>query len=356
MRILVVNPFGIGDVLFSLPLVQAIRRADPQGTLGYLCNQRTEALVACWGELDWHHCFEKDAFRAAWKRSKREGIQHLATLIREVRNQRFDILVDLSLGWQTGFAAMLAGIPKRIGFDFKGRGRFLTHRLTITSFHTQPIAEYYLNLLPLMGYQRPDKARIEMPLPQTAQSQAEARLEALGIEPEAALVAFIPGGGASWGENAVHKQWSPERFAQLGTWVAQEKNAQLLVLGDHSEQPLCQKITQAIPQGAAKPTEAASLVELAGLLKRCTLVIGNDSGPMHLAEALGVPSVSIFGPVDASVYGPIQDPHRHRSVALGLACQPCYQGFRFPPCPWNSQCLKGLEVGQVQEAIRACRG
>jgi ADP-heptose:LPS heptosyltransferase len=96
-----------------------------------------------------------------------------------------------------------------------------------------------------------------------------------------------------------------------------------------------------------------SLLLLAGLLKRCALVIGNDGGTMHLASAVGTRTVSLFGPVDSSVYGPYPPRPIHRVVSLGLACRPCYRSFRFPPCPWDNRCLKELPVEQVLEAANA---
>jgi heptosyltransferase-1 len=86
-------------------------------------------------------------------------------------------------------------------------------------------------------------------------------------------------------------------------------------------------------------------------LAQAQCVIGNDSGPMHLATAVGTRTVSIFGPVDAGVYGPaIVDPN-HRVVTRGIACQPCYRHFKFPPCPWDNSCLKALPVETVLETL-----
>ena len=97
------------------------------------------------------------------------------------------------------------------------------------------------------------------------------------------------------------------------------------------------------------PAWIVPLAALAGILKRCLLVIGNDSGPMHLAASMGTATVSIFGPVDASVYGPVNP--RGRVVLKGLACRPCYQSFRFPPCPWENGCLRLLPESEVLKAV-----
>lgn len=354
MRILIANPFGIGDVLFSLPLIDAIREADPQGALGFLCNRRTEELVAASGLVDWCLVFEKDEFKAAWRRSKRQALRQLSQLFREIQRQRYDAFVDLSLSGQYGLGAFLAGIPRRVGFHFHRRGRFLTHRIPVDGFHDRPISEYYLDLLPLLGLPRPARIRFSYRLPPTALTQAQRYLESQGISVSDRLVGIVPGGGASWGPNARFKQWAPERFAFVADDLADRWKVQPLLVGDVRETSLCQQVADRMKGKAIWAIGIPSLLVLAGILKRCDLVVGNDGGVIHLAASVGTRTVSIFGPVDGSVYGPVVPDERiHRVVAKGLACRPCYQGFRFPPCPWDSACLKRLEVSQVLEAAES---
>lgn len=347
MRLLIANPFGIGDVLFSVPLVRALREADPGGCLEYLCNRRTEELVAgCLG-TDQVHTFEKDEFRAAWKRSRRQGMSMLVDLIRRLRSRRLDGLVDLSLSWQYGFAGLLAGIRKRVGFDYRGRGRFLTDRLTLAGFHLKPVADYYLDLLPMLGLPKPDRRQFHLRLPDEENDARHATGRNLHLPEGCRWIGLVPGGGTSWGPWAVFKQWPAERFAAVALALAERFDAEILVFGDAAEQPLCRQVAAAMTGRPATPVQTDSLITLARLFKRCALVIGNDSGPLHLATAVGTPTVSVFGPVDASVYGPLGPVSRHRVVTLGLVCQPCYQGFRFPPCPWDNACLKELQVERV---------
>ncbi len=356
MRILIANPFGIGDVLFSLPLIYAIREIDVKGFVGYLCNRRTEELVRSWTCLDGVEVFEKDEFRAAWRRSKKEGFQLLLELCRTIRRERFDILLDLSLGWHYGLGAALAGIPKRVGFDFRNRGRFLTHRMTLTGYHNQPVAEYYLKLLLMLGWPIPPKVRATFDLPESVGPEVEAYLSSRGLSQDR-LIAIVPGGGASWGPHARFKQWPPDRFAQVADRLSDRHPIKILLIGDSQEASLCRKVAAAMTrQTPTLVVQVPSLLLLAGLLKRCELVIGNDSGPMHLAASIGTKTVALFGPVDGSVYGPLRiDPLNpsHRIVAKGLACRPCYQGFRFPPCPWDNACLRQLEASEVVSAAES---
>lgn len=359
-KILVANPFGIGDVLFSLPLVRALKHSYPNGSIAYLCNRRTEELVRAWPEIRACYVFEKDEFRRSLKQSKKKGLGELLRFLRRIRGERFDLFMDLSLGWHYGLAGLLCGIPKRVGFDLRKRGRFLTNRYPIVGFHDQPVADYHLELLSFLDLPKPTSIDCHWELPPQAHIEAEAVLKELGILSGALLVGLVPGGGASWGDKRFYKQWLPERFAKVADEITRRWSAQILLLGDASETDLCQRVRQMMQvPSAAHRVRVPSLLGLAGILKRCFFLLGNDSGPLHLAASVGTKTISIFGPVDGSVYGPHPKGFpmaSHRVVSKGLACQPCYQGFRFPPCPWDNACLKHLMEEEVIQAIESLLG
>ena len=370
MRILIANPFGLGDVLFTLPLLQAIRFQKPSAFIGYLCNRRTDELTALFPELDCHRPFE---LRSTWRRSKKEGWREAHDSIQWIKEKKIEILLDLSLGWHAGFVAWAAGVPDRIGFDYRHRGRFLTQRIPLEGFHREPIPEEYLDLLPGIGLQRPLRLRLKeaspgasalrpglrLNLPSQSASLSEEHLRSLGIEAGEGILGMVPGGGASWGANARFKQWAPERFAKIGNQLAERHGLRPLLLGEAEEAPLLKEVSSRMSGRPVTLAPAPSLLLLAGILQRCRLVVGNDSGPMHLACAVGTRTLSIFGPVDASVYGPYprtEEERFHRVALRGLACRPCYQNFRFPPCPWDRACLSGLSTDTVfQEADELLR-
>ena len=156
-RVLVVNPYGIGDVLFTLPLLEAIRAYRPSVTLGYLCNRRTEGLVRAFPGVREVLVFEKDEFRAEWRTSKPLWLRRATTLAKAIHAGRWETAIDLSLNWQFGAALALLGIPTRVGFNFRGRGRLLTKRLPLAGFSTRPVADYYLDVLTRLGIPRPRK-------------------------------------------------------------------------------------------------------------------------------------------------------------------------------------------------------
>lgn len=348
-RVLIVNPYGIGDVLFTLPLLQALRAAQPAMTLGYLCNRRTELLVRAFPGVTIVRVFEKDAFRALWRQSKRRWLSAVRALAGALRADRWDVALDLSLNWQFGAALAAVGIPRRIGFDFRRRGRFLTDRRPLDGFHDRPAADYYLDLLKPLGIAPPTHPTVTLPVTADAARGAEAWLTQAGVSFASPIIGVVPGGGASWGSSGAAKRWPAASFADVADRLAAQAGGQVVLFGDRADRPLCDAVAAAMRARAVIAEPAPSLLVLAAALARCRLIVGNDSGALHLATAVGAPSVTIFGPASPIVYGPYppaaQD--RHRIAVNALACRPCYARFRLPPCPWDVRCLTTLAPDEV---------
>ncbi len=146
-RILIINPFGIGDVLFSTPLTSAIKGKYPGSYISYICNIRTKEILETNPGVDEVFVFERDEYREFWKRSKIRALKKLCNFWRDVKKKRFDLLLDLSLGKEYAFFSWLIGIKERRGFNYKGRGRFLTHKVAFEGFNDKPVAEYYLDII-----------------------------------------------------------------------------------------------------------------------------------------------------------------------------------------------------------------
>jgi len=350
-RILVVNPFGIGDVLFSMTLVEAIRKALPEADIGFLCNERTQALVRMNPSIDHTFVFNRDLFRRLWKKHPFLFFRKLRTLLRLLKEQCFDTLFDLSLGREYSLFAIGIGIKKRIGFDFKGRGIFLTHRKKIEGYEGGPVAESQLGLLEKAGIPAAHGAySIPLHVSEELKSEAASFLKKNGIEPGEALFAVAPGGGRSWGNNAIFKQWDPKRFAEVANRMTGPFNAKWIVMGDKNESGILEQTARELKVKHAL-VSGQGIGKVCALLLRSKFLLCNDGGLMHLAHSLGVKTVSIFGPVDEKVYGPYGDSTQHAVVTENVPCRPCYQKFYFPPCPYERRCLNELSVEKVLAAV-----
>ncbi len=347
-KILIANIFGIGDVLFTTPLIASIREAFPGAEVDYLCNARTKDLIACVPGTGETFVYEKDDLVKAWKRSKIAAVKQVWRMFAAIKKNRYDAVFDLTRSRRFSFFFMLAGIKKRIGLDYKNRGTFLTDKIKIEGFLDKHVAEYYLGLLEKAGITRPVR-KMELIPPPELKTWAEGYLRSRGID-RGKLVAVIPGGGASWSRHSYRKRWLPEGFASAVKALS-GSGWQVIVLGDVSEADICREIEQMTGKRDVFTENGLDLKKYIALLSMCKLTLCNDGGPLHMAVALGVKTVSIFGPVDPLVYGPYPGSANHRVVvSAGILCRPCYKRFRLPRCVNENRCIVDIEPEKVVDA------
>ncbi|MBI3082936.1 MAG: glycosyltransferase family 9 protein [Candidatus Omnitrophica bacterium] len=350
-RILLVNPFGIGDVLFTTPLIRAVRQAFPHSRLGYLCNRRTERILQTNRHLDELFVYEKDEVVELWRSSWWRGAAHVARLVRRIHGARIDLAIDLSLGDRYSLILKLLRIPRRVGFHYRTRGRFLTDRLTIDGYHDLHVVEYYRRLLRFLGIELLDHS-LELQASQEDERWADQWLEEHNLNGRHPLVGMVPAGGVSWGISAPFRRWSFEGFAAVGDALVKRFGARLILFGEPSDQSACGTVARLMHCPAVDASGQTTLGQFVSLLGRLELVICNDGGPLHLAVSQGVKTVSIFGPVDPNVYGPYPQVHYHQVVCKEeLPCRPCYHQFKLPPCPYERACLTTI---MPEEVIEAC--
>jgi lipopolysaccharide heptosyltransferase II len=340
-KILIINPYGIGDVLFTTPVISNLRLAFPQATIAYLANRRTADLLKYNPDIAQVFIYERDEFVGHYQ--KYIGLFH------SIRKQGFEVVFDFSLNSSFGFLSAACGIKKRVGFDYRKRGRFLTDRLPMLGYEDKHVIEYYLDLLRLLEIPvRPMPMKMDVPS-QDIQWAGE-WLKAHQVDPAKPLIAVIPGGGASWGKAAKYKRWPASNYAHLIDKIVENFDAGIILLGDPKEEELCREVTRQVHFPVHFAVGETSLLGMAALLKLTHGAIVNDGGPLHVAEAVGTKTVSIFGPVDPLVYGPYPAAD-HAVVQKRLACQPCYRRFRMANCGHIS-CLNKLSVEEVYRKVQ----
>lgn len=345
---LFVNPFGIGDALFTLRVAQSLREALPQARIGFLANERTADLMRLAPFVDRVHTLDRDGFRTCgWVRLPGKAL----ALFNEVAQERYGVVLDLSLGRELSFYAALARIPVRIGFDHRGRGSFLTRKLPFDRYEGTPVSSTQARLLAEAGVgSAPLRAAIDLRLGIDAQRRADDLLGPLtgGASGGIAPLSVAPGGGRSWGDRAVYKQWDAHRFSAAADRYARGRSCGVVLLGDASEAELLQRTARGI--GAPTLVLAGEPIEVVcAVLRRTRALLCNDGGLMHLAVALGVPVVALFGPVDARAYGPHGSPGS--VLTADVACRPCYGAFHFPPCAHDRCCLDRIPIDKAVTAL-----
>lgn len=354
-RILIINPFGIGDVLFATPFIKRLRLQFPASFIGFICNKKVEPILVTNKNINEVFVFEKGDYRVLWKNNKIECIKLFFSFLGLIKSRNFDIAVDLSLGHQYAFFLKLIGVPVRVGYDFKNRGRFLTHKIPLQGYVDKHIVEYYLDIFDFICKQAnivADKKFdpcLEIFIDEQSRHWADDFLNRNSISENDKILGIVPGGGASWGPTAFYKHWPPENFAKAADELAARYNAKIVLFGSKAEIDICNSVANAMRIKPVSACGKTGLLQFAALLKRCALVLCNDGGPLHIAVAMGAKTVSIFGPVDENVYGPYPPSERHIVVKKDISCRPCYRGFKFNQCA-DRLCLLNI---RPQDVIRA---
>jgi heptosyltransferase II len=334
-NILVVQTAFIGDVILTLPLVQACRKLFPSAQIDLILTPAAAQL--CAQHPDIRKVISYD------KRGNDRGISRLLALSRQIRQERYDLALVPHRSLRSAALVTLSKIPVRIGFD-RSAGRWLLTG-TVKYSHTSHEIDRNLSLLkPLTD------SAVNRELPRLFPSEAqEKRVDRLVVEMEvarpASLVAIAP--GTVWNT----KRWLKEGFSSLAVNL-DESGYEVVLVGSPEDRAMCEEIR--ILSGSSHVYNAAgmlSLLESAELIRRCNVLICNDSAPMHMAAAVGTPVVAIFGAtVPAFGFGP-SGPRDVVVETQGLSCRPCsiHGGAK---CPIKTfDCMKNISYTRVFQTV-----
>ncbi|OGW87006.1 MAG: hypothetical protein A3C35_00590 [Omnitrophica bacterium RIFCSPHIGHO2_02_FULL_46_11] len=357
-RVLIVHPHGIGDVLWITPVIRALSEYGVK-RIDLLLGSRTREIF----ERNPHanEMFEWDKSPVANIFKKWSRFKKLAVTFWKLWRNHYQVVLDFSLGSQYAFLCQFFfWIPVRLGFNFKGRGRFSTHRLELPDGYTdKPVADYYLDLLNILNIQ-PTHKRTELFLDERDFQNAEAILKELGLHSGSSILAIAPGGGESWGSDARLKRWPVQYFVQLVKELHRDYGSlceAIFILGGAAESQLAQQFLEAFPERSVyNLCGRVSIRTAAALIQKASLMLANDGGLVHVAHAIDTPVVAIYGPVDPKVYGPY--PAKSAALSLtasGPACRPCYQRFRYQAACKGIECLTMLTPDRILARLHSER-
>ena len=328
----------IGDVVMISPAMRAVRKAFPEAEITLLA--KTWVLDALRGSPYYDHLIEYDregdhaAWHGRWK------------LIERLRKERFDLALLFQKAFEAGLFARMARIPRRVGFQSDSRGWLLTDPLPLPREGHH--AEQFLRIVEALGVEVADR-RLSYHLAPQARDGALRFLAKHGIHQGALRIALHPGASKP------PRAWHAERFGEVAAALVRDYRATPLLFGTGYDLHAIAKIRSVAGPTCVLPPEGQSLQEMAALLEHCHLLICNDSGPMHIAAALRVPVVAIFGPGAPRLTGPYSDPELFRVVTHQFPCSPCRQKF-FKEClPAESGKPLCLEEVTSSEVLNACR-
>jgi heptosyltransferase-2 len=330
-KILIRATNWVGDAVMSLPAIRAIRDRFPTSEIAVLARPWVADLYA------------REGFRLIPYTAERgwrgfAGQWHAA---RALSAERFDCAVLLQNAFEAALVARLAGIPKRIGYKRDARGWLLTDAICVPNPGEIPPHQrfYYLEMLRRSGWldRLPDASEIRLAGLDEARRSGKELFDAAGYNGN--VVGVSP--GAAYGPA---KRWLPERFADAANRLAREYDASVAVFGSRDEAPLCDCVVADLQgRGAVVRSFAGrtSLREFIDMASACRVFLTNDSGAMHIASAVGIPTVAVFGSTDHIATGPTGD--LARIVRKPVECSPCL----LRECPIDHRCMTGMDAETV---------
>jgi len=344
-HILIVNPFGIGDVLFSTPLIRNLRFYYPDAFIAVAVQKKTAPLLENNPNINRVITFSRGDYKDLSRRSRLQALKLLLETIRQVQGLKLDICFDLSLEHRYSLLLKLLNVKQRIGYNYKKRGRFLTDKISIDGYSQEHVVDYHLQLLKFLGL-KPREGNLELFLSQSQKDWARDFLDHNGIEKSDLLIGIAPFGGETFASQALIKHWPVENYAKLCDLLIERLKAKIIILSGPQEKAGLNHLLSLMHNKAVHTTEA-SIMQLAAVTAGCRLVISNDTGPLRFANALNVPSLSLFGPVDEKVYGPYPVSCCNTVLKKDFACRPCYLNFRVSECPYQRRCLTSIKIEEV---------
>ncbi len=329
-RILLIKLSSLGDVIHALPTLEALRSLYPRGHITWLVEDTNAPVLAGHPALD-----------EVWPvpRPRLGNARFLANLqetfptARRLRQEPFDLIIDLQGLLKSAFWVALARGGRKLGYDRTREFSYLALTERLAPFDPEAHAVWrYLNVARHLG------APAEPPVFRLGLNPPENLDHLISPETRRPLVVLHP--GARWPT----KLWPAAHWARLAGWLVREKGFQVVITGSRGDRDLAGEIIARSGVPLLNLVGRTSLAELAALLQKARLAVTTDTGPMHLACALGTPVVALFGPTAPWRTGPIG--LGHVVVRLDLPCSPCFRRQCLEP-----HCLAELPVPAVQKAV-----
>ena len=329
MKLLVRAPNWIGDAVLSLPVLDCLRRNLPDGEIWVAATPWVMDIFSPLPNLD-----------GTVSLPQSNGLRNLRLSAKEIEGGRFDAGILLTNSFASALLFCLAKIPERWGYSKDLRQPLLTKGVT-PLFQEKPShqLQHYLTLASKLGMEIPP-VRLNYPLGPPEKEEGRNLLLSFKVDIKKPVVLLCP--GASYGPA---KRWPAASFSELATSLQDKIGAEILVAGSRQDAELGEAIAAGMGTKPALLTGKTTLLQLAEIAAHAALVVSNDSGLMHLANALHRPVIAIFGPTDPRRTGPYQEP----SLVLKkeVPCWPCF----YRTCPYEHQCMTAITP---EEVLHAC--
>ncbi len=331
-NILVMKFGSLGDVLLAEASLRSLKSRFPGARLNVVVKSHyLDVLKNCPhldGIIEYDH---EGAYRGPG----------LFMFAQEIRDRRFDLLVDLQNNWRSHLLGFFAGIPWRLGYERKGGRLFLSDAASEPIEKMDPVSHQFYLLSRLDIQSPPDGLRFYGS--EEDEKWAQDFLQNAGVSDADRLAALHVGGSPRWQS----KQWGLDSFAALINALAARTGMKPLLVGGPDDENLARALRPLLKRACVDAVGQTTLGRLAALLKRCSVLVSSDSAPLHVAAAVRLPFVALFGPTDPKRHAPQGE---GRVLFKNPPCGPCYQ----PICPQgHHRCMKDISLNDVIESMSA---
>jgi heptosyltransferase-2 len=337
-KVLIRGTNWVGDAVISIPALREIRRIFPDAHISLLVRPWVRDIYSAVDFVDEVLDYDKNGIH--------RGVLGRRKLAAALKDRHFDLAILLQNAFEAAFLAWSARIPHRIGYARDGRSLLLTRACRIDpGLRRVHQAYYYLGILSAMGW-----------LPQRIWEQNDYPLSiAVGVRDEDAAAArqILTSAGIRRGDTIVGvnpgayygpaKRWFPDRYAAVLDALARRFGVRIVIFGSPEDRRVAEEVAAGMNHAPVILAGRTTLGQLMGLIQQCRLLITNDSGPMHLAAALNVPQLAIFGSTSEVATGPLSA--KAVVIKRPVDCNPCF----LRECPTDFRCMKCISVEQVIE-------
>lgn len=331
-NILIVKLSAIGDVIHALPVAQALKQRFPANKLTWVVEKPAYDLLTMNPHIDEILLFEKAKYKT-WSGLVKYG----PDLAKMLKAQHFDLVLDLQGLFKSAALAWLSGAPKRIGYCNMRELSWLVSKPVCGVHKNSHVIERYLDVARELGCEVGEPQFCLRPSEQDVKEANEILAEA-GVIPYVSCIVMAP--GTNWQS----KCWPTGYYADLAEELTKKYKYPIVLIGGPKDQERAKAIKAKTKAHMVNLIGKTNLKQLAGVLQRSKLFIGGDTGPMHLATAMGTRVVALFGPSDADRNGPFGD--KHVVIRKNLTCSPCFKR----DCP-DLRCMEQITVSDVLDII-----
>lgn len=327
-NIIVRMPNWIGDLVMATPVLADLKKMYPDAEITAMCKKPMGELLEKDPHIDQIFSFNRPT--RLWRRLSHRNV------IEKLRQGKFDLGVLLTNSFSSAWWFWQGRVKRRVGYKANGRGVLLTDAKPFPAERkSQHLVKTYRALLGEKEEERP-----KLYLSDVERASAWKLLERFGVKPGDCLIGINP--GAAYGEA---KCWLPERFAEVAKKVLEDARCKVVFFGDAGSKPVVNAICKDLPERAINLAGLTTLRELMAIISILRVFLTNDSGPMHIADAIGCPVVALFGSTDHVVTGPYLT---GKVIRKDVACSPCFKRT----CPIDFRCMKRIECEEVIKAIK----